>query len=725
MKKIFKSLLASFLAAAMGVFAGCSLLGMIGPGTGNSGTGVQDPTSPGQSQEESATVLRIVLPGTARSVYGPSDVSSYRVDLQLGDKIVESKNGRPGETCAFDVYNEGSYMIAVTGKNAKGEDISQGTISRYIRANSGTVTLNATSFLKWKEYVETLFNPGCTFAPAYDIWTDDANVKLDYLTGKSEGISGGWYGYIFYYKEDGVNKSRINGSAVTQVRLEYFTDGENVNFTVHPFADDRAKTPLTATKAKQTATISVTASDSEENLMYIGFENANGKNVYIQNIRFLDASGNLVKICPFSMLPASYDLSGYSINTKRGICFNDLNEAQSKLLSSGYVRHTYNWGSGASSVVYKYFNYYAMAWNTGGSGGVRNFLEANGTSHGDIVLGYNEPNMGGGAGGCWQLPSECAQHWPELEALADQYGVKLAGPAMTYGYETMSNGKVYNTPESWFDEFVQEYKNRNDGRAPRFDYFTVHQYSCWPGAVSSMIEEYYNRYGKPVLLTEFNAWGTAGKEWDWISSPHFGEEWEFKYMAQVLEYLDKSPKCAGYFWFNTNAPTHEAPWAGVVEGDGLSRAGKILAYMSVGDTGKYYSANGTGIPAVQYVRSCNGEASDPNGICFSLDSSDDENAGEIPLAIIGFINRRWAEWQVSAGEAGTYMLNVRIRTNGEQKLTVKSNGTEVGSLTVENTGNLWNSVSIPVNIGSGNQTIRIESSGEASDVRLNALWIKK
>lgn len=73
-----------------------------------------------------------------------------------------------------------------------------------------------------------------------------------------------------------------------------------------------------------------------------------------------------------------------------------------------------------------------MLWNgTFNAGNFVTFLKANPGIKYMLVL--NEPNLVGQSN---MTPQQAAKLWPQFEAIATQTGVKIVGPAMTWGTMT-------------------------------------------------------------------------------------------------------------------------------------------------------------------------------------------------------------------------------------------------------------------------------------------------
>jgi hypothetical protein len=110
------------------------------------------------------------------------------------------------------------------------------------------------------------------------------------------------------------------------------------------------------------------------------------------------------------------------------------------------------------------------------------------------LLLMNEPNLTDQAN---LTPQAAAQLWPSYEAVAAKTGVKLVGPAMTWG--TMAG---YSDPVVWLDAFFAAYKSANANRAPQVDCLAFHWYDYGLGDQLDRLI----KYGKPFWVTEMANW---------------------------------------------------------------------------------------------------------------------------------------------------------------------------------------------------------------------------
>jgi len=123
-------------------------------------------------------------------------------------------------------------------------------------------------------------------------------------------------------------------------------------------------------------------------------------------------------------------------------------------------------------------------------------IEAYLQAHTDIkyLLLLNEPNLTDQSN---LTPAQAAALWPRYEAIAAHTGVKLVGPAITWG--TMAN---YSDPVLWLDAFYAAYKSANANRDPQIDHLAFHWYDY---GLAGQLDR-LTKYGKPFWVTEFANW---------------------------------------------------------------------------------------------------------------------------------------------------------------------------------------------------------------------------
>jgi len=187
-----------------------------------------------------------------------------------------------------------------------------------------------------------------------------------------------------------------------------------------------------------------------------------------------------------------------SKSAKRGVAYDLASPADLAALAPG-VSWWYNWspspnvGVPADYVARYDMDFYPMLWNGNfSSTNVIAFLKANlGIKY---ILVLNEPNLTSQAN---LTPQQAAQLWPQYEAISAQTGVKIVGPAITWG--TMPG---YQDPVQWLDAFYAAYRAANNNHDPQIDYLAFHWYDY---GLDDQLDR-LGKYGKSFWVTEFANW---------------------------------------------------------------------------------------------------------------------------------------------------------------------------------------------------------------------------
>jgi Glycosyl hydrolase catalytic core len=185
-------------------------------------------------------------------------------------------------------------------------------------------------------------------------------------------------------------------------------------------------------------------------------------------------------------------------SAKRGVAYDLATPADLAALAPG-VSWWYNWSPNPNSGIpadygTKYdMDFYPMLWNGNFSpASVIAYLKANPSIKYILVL--NEPNLTSQAN---MTPQQAAQLWPQYENVSAQAGVKIVGPAMTWG-----NTPNYQDPVEWLDAFYAAYRASNNNHDPQIDYLAFHWYDY---GLDDQLDR-LGKYGKSFWVTEFANW---------------------------------------------------------------------------------------------------------------------------------------------------------------------------------------------------------------------------
>ena len=231
--------------------------------------------------------------------------------------------------------------------------------------------------------------------------------------------------------------------------------------------------------------------------------------------------------------PAPMPGAGFTKSAKRGIAYDLADERDFAALAPG-VSWWYNWSprphanAPVDARSHLGMDFVPMLWNGSfNATAVQQWLAAN--PHVEYLLVLNEPNLTDQAN---LTPAQAAALWPQYEAVARQTGVKIVGPAMTWG--TMPG---YADPVVWLDAFYTAYRNANGGRDPQIDHLAFH----WYGLAGQL--DRLTKYGKPFWVTEFANWHTG-------DGPHIDTpEKQMAQMTEMVRVCEERDDVVRYAWF--------------------------------------------------------------------------------------------------------------------------------------------------------------------------------
>jgi hypothetical protein len=395
--------------------------------------------------------------------------------------------------------------------------------------------------------------------------------------------------------------------------------------------------------------------------------------------------------CFFFIIAAALNLSGQTRSQKRGVAYGNNSAKDLQSLSKG-VSWWYNWyHQPESSVVNVYddygFDYVPMAWTSNfNKTAMRDFLQ----THTDVkyILGWNEPNFLEQAN---LKPSEAAAHWSDIEALADEFDLKIVSPAVNYcGGCVTENEVTYTDPVKYLDDFFAACENC------RVDYIAIHCYMSDVGALQWYVG-LFKKYGKPIWLTEFASWE---------GSPTLQNQKD--YLMKAVDYLESDPDVFRYAWF-TGRFDNVSPFIGLLAptpGE-LTDLGNIFVNMPVHDPEAYHAIPDK-IEAEGYGTQ--------SGITLKLT---DDISGFAHIAEIS--KNDWFEYAIDVPEAGVYYFSARIASTNEGSLKLSVGDTEIETLDFSNTDLKWSTFTTPVTLEAGEQHIRLQSTDSYT---FNVNWIR-
>lgn len=400
---------------------------------------------------------------------------------------------------------------------------------------------------------------------------------------------------------------------------------------------------------------------------------------------------------------------------KRGVCWDEkvgaVGAGHVEAMAPG-VAWMYNWGPDAAdgSVFSDDFRMEPMAWNDRYDiGRLRAWL----TAHPECryLLGYNEPNLADQAA---MTPAQAAAAWPALEALAEEFGVRLVAPALNFTGAPVG-GRMWQ-PYEWYDEFFRLVPDA------KVDCLALHCYMNWASAQTWFATEYFyadlynpakeccgryphltaflDRYREAnghfprMMLTEFCAWENDGA----IT----GVDFQIDQMTQKLQALETSDLVEGYAWFMANSAPGAYPYMAMFGADGaLTDLGMVYVHMSDFDNSRAI-APGTACAAKDYVAATEGADRSPR-----LRPNTDAASGaplqvELPPAA-------YPEYNLEVPAHGRYRFTVRAKADAAGLLALYVDSRKVAETPV--TDSDWTDVVLEAPLQAGRHRLMVYNAG--------------
>jgi hypothetical protein len=392
-----------------------------------------------------------------------------------------------------------------------------------------------------------------------------------------------------------------------------------------------------------------------------------------------------------------HTIQAQTVSPKRGIAYGNNSSADMSLLSQG-ISWWYNWSeTPESSVLNSYsglgIDFVPMAWNGNfNQQKLRDFLLA----HPDIkyILGFNEPNFTGQAN---MTPTQAAANWPKIEAIADEFGLKIVGPAVNYcGTCVSEGGTTYNDPFKYLDDFFSSCSNC------RVDYIAIHSYMNTIGALSWYVDQ-FKRFGKPVWVTEFAGWESNNNI---ISAAN-----QESFLIGAVDFLENDTSVFRYSWFTgrTTGGPGTYPYIDLLKsGGGLTDLGNTYLTMPVHDTGVYISLPAR-IEAEKYTKM--------NG--FLLEKTSDVSG----FANLGYTEAQdWLEYNVDLNQGGMYPLDFRIASTQSSGMDIYVDGEKKLTQNFTNTGGwqVWKTFHNSISLETGKHKLRLIATSSGFNIN----WIE-
>jgi len=348
-------------------------------------------------------------------------------------------------------------------------------------------------------------------------------------------------------------------------------------------------------------------------------------------------------------------LSTYSQN-KRGLAYGYHSAKDLEVLAPN-ISWWYNWSITPETPVANVFENYGfdfvpMTWNNNYSvSKLRDFLSTHPTTK--YILAFNEPNFIGQAN---MTPSQAAAAWPKLEAIADEFDLKIVAPAVNFcGVCVTENGTTYTDPFEYLDDFFAACPDC------RIDHIAIHSYMDNVDALKWYVDE-FKKYNKPIWLTEF-----AGYDLESYTE-------QIDYMINAVDYLELEPDIFRYSWFiGRTDNTNGFPYIDILGASGiLTDLGEMYKNLPTHNFNQIIS-----VPALIEAETYN----NMSGV--SLKATDDQTG---LFHVSNIENNDWIEFKINVPETGNYEIRFRIESVNASALDVLIDNTSMLRQNIQNTG---------------------------------------
>jgi hypothetical protein len=426
----------------------------------------------------------------------------------------------------------------------------------------------------------------------------------------------------------------------------------------------------------------------------------------------------LFLIMVFTCLGMMMNVNAQTKSSKRGVAGDmlDVNDCNNV---SNYLTWFYNWANtpnaGVTNISQSYIEYCPMLWNgTWNAANLNTYL----TAHPEVkyLLTFNEPNLTSQSN---MTPAQAAALWPQVEAIASTYNLKIVSPAMTYCPSGCIAGYT-GSGIPWLDAFFAACPGC------KVDYIALHIYDTWlygfEGNVGNNVTG-YKKYGKPIWITEFAQQG--------LNSSSVAQHADL--MVDAVGYMEKDTMIFRYAWFIArSSPTAETQDVlGQTTGT-YTNLGLIYSHMSSYDKNYYHTVNNI-IEAEYYI--------DKSMIYYNcttpcvpfcantcwwysvlLEATSDPSGGVLDAYNFNSANDT-IFYNVNIPTTQSYNIDFRVNSTAASTFIVhNAAGTVLGTTGSLNTGGAWSTITLNgVNLTAGKQIIYLTATNGAT-LELN--WLR-
>ncbi len=394
-------------------------------------------------------------------------------------------------------------------------------------------------------------------------------------------------------------------------------------------------------------------------------------------------------LCVFMSLFAGVKASAENVlvSSKRGLGYS-LTQTDDLSIMSRHMSWWYNWAETpdnnvADSTQQNRVEFVPMAWDKDfDQSAMRTYL----ADHAEIkyILAFNEPNFTDQAN---LTPQEAADNWYKIEAIADEFDLKIVAPAMNYspGEVDIPDTENDGSPFEYLDAFFAACADC------RVDYLAVHAYMGNVASVEAYLSQFYERYQLPIWLTEFNL--STGDNDETLED-------QMDFLAELTRWLEAQDYIDRYAWFigRTDEGADSYPYVDIL-GD-IGQWSKLGALYS-------------GIPSLDYYQPLPARIEAEHALAITGFHHRATSANEQPVVQL-FANQDDEQngtmtFQISSSSDTTYnwTLNYASATDAVISLQIDDNSAQ--TLTLPSTYNIyvWDQINSALSIPSGNHTLSI------------------
>lgn len=305
---------------------------------------------------------------------------------------------------------------------------------------------------------------------------------------------------------------------------------------------------------------------------------------------------------------------------------------------------------------------------------LRQYLQAHPEVH--YILGFNEPNFASQAN---LTPQQAAARWPEIERIADEFDLKIVGPSVNYsaGDVDIPGTDDNGDPYAYIDAFLQACQGC------RVDAIALHSYTAAPQYFIEYVQQFHERFDKPIWITEWNLNKGDGTE---------TIEQRMDFMAATVRWMEAQDYISHYAWFIGRNDQDD---------DLLDAAHQWTAlgalYAALPDAHSY-------VPLPAQI-----EAEAANKIS-ELHHRTTRMDNHPVIQLFSDTNQASLSFNISSADTRTYNWTLKYATAADAQLTLQLDDQPLQTLTLTSTGSeyFWQQTSQPLTVPAGDHQLTLQ-----------------